>query len=97
MVLDKLRQSAGREIVPAVVEGYRPREQAESLTRLLLDLQDGWERRVAIKLGPKKLETLRRLMARSVPDFLHILGRERDENTNMLPEGSTRSSTSGRR
>jgi hypothetical protein len=82
MVLDKLRQSAGREIVPGVVEEYRPREQAESLTRLLLDLQHGWERRVAIKLGPKKLKTLRRLMARSVPDFLHLLGRERDENTN---------------
>jgi hypothetical protein len=82
MVLDKLRQSAGREIVPGVVEEYRPREQAESLTRLLLDLQHGWERRVAIKLGPKKLKTLRRLMARSVPDFLRLLGRERDENTN---------------
>jgi hypothetical protein len=82
MVLDKLRQLAGKGTVPGVVEEYRSREQAESLTRLLLDLQHGWERRVAVKLGPKKLEILKRLMGRSVPDFLHLLGRERDENTN---------------
>ena len=82
MVLDKLRQLAGKGTVSGVVEEYRPREQAESLTRLLLDLQHGWERRAAVKLGPKKLEALRRLMARSVPDFLQLLGRERDENTN---------------
>jgi hypothetical protein len=82
LVLDNLRLLANRGIVPGVVEEYRPREQAESLTRLLLDLQHGWERRVAVKLGPKKLETLRRLLGRSVPDFLQLLGRERDENTN---------------
>lgn len=81
-ILDKLRQLAGKGTVTGVVEEYRPREQAESLTRLLLDLQRGWERRVAVKLGPRKLEILKRLMALSVPDFLHLLGRERDENTN---------------
>jgi hypothetical protein len=82
LVLDNLRQFTGRGIVPGVVEEYRPREQADSLTRLLLDLQQGWERRVAVKLGSRKLESLRRLLGRSVPDFLHLLGRERDENTN---------------
>jgi hypothetical protein len=82
MVLDELRQHVGQGIVPGVVEEYRPREQAESLTRLLVDLQHGWERRVAVKLGPQKLETLRRLLGRPVPDFLQLLGRERDENTN---------------
>jgi hypothetical protein len=82
MVLDKLRQLVSKGTVPGVVEEYRPREQAESLTRLLLDLQHGWERRVAVKLGPKKVDALRRLMGRSVPDFLHLLGYERDENTN---------------
>ncbi len=82
MVLDKLRQLEGRGIVPGVVEEYRPYERGESLTRFLVDLQRGWERRVAVKLGDKKLGTLRRLMGRSVPDFLQLLGRERDENTN---------------
>jgi PD-(D/E)XK nuclease superfamily len=82
MVLDTLRQLAGRGLVPGLVEEYRPQEQAASLTRLLLDLQHGWEQRIAIKLGSKKLKALRRLMRQSVPDFLHLLGRERDENTN---------------
>jgi hypothetical protein len=82
VVLAKFRQLAGKGTVPGVVEEYRPREQAERLTRLLLDLQHGWERRVAVKLGSQKLEILKRLMGRSVPDFLHLLGRERDENTN---------------
>ena len=82
MVLDKLRQLSGRGIVPGVVEEYRPQEQAARLTSLLLDLQHGWEQRIAVKLGPQKLKALRRLMGQSVPDFLHLLGRERDENTN---------------
>jgi hypothetical protein len=82
LVLDEFRQLAGYGIVAGVVEEYRPKEQAESLKLLLLDLQHGWERRVAVKLGEKKLRVLRSLMGRSVPDFLQLLGRERDENTN---------------
>jgi hypothetical protein len=82
IVLNALRQAAGTEIVAGIVEEYRPQEQAARLTRLLLDLQRGWEQRIAVKLGPQKLEALRRLMGHSVPDFLYLLGRERDENTN---------------
>jgi hypothetical protein len=82
MVLDELRQHVGQGTVPGVVEEYRPREQAERLTRLLVDLQHGWERRVAVKLGRKKLETLRRLLERPMPDFLQLLGHVTDENTN---------------
>ena len=82
MVLDELRQYVGEGIVPGVGEAYRTREQAESLTHLLVDLQHGWERRAADKLGTKKLETLRRLLGRPAPDFLQLLGREGDENTN---------------
>jgi hypothetical protein len=82
MVLDKLRQLGDRGTVPGVVEEYRPQEQAQSLTHLLVDLQRGWERRVAVKLGPQKVEALKRLIGLSVPDFLYLLGRERDENSN---------------
>ena len=82
IVLDTFGQVTGRGTVPGVVEEYRPQEQAARLTRLLLDLQHGWEQRIAAKLGPQRLEALRRLMRHSVPDFLYLLGREGDENTN---------------
>jgi hypothetical protein len=82
MVLDELRQYVGEGIVPGIGEAYRTREQAESLTHLLVDLQHGWERRVADKLGAKKLEIVRRLLGRPAPDFLQLLGRVGDENTN---------------
>jgi hypothetical protein len=71
-----------RRVLSEIVTEYRPQARAAELRKLLLDLQHGWERRIANKLGPQRVSALLRLLDLRVPDFLDILGRVGDENAN---------------
>jgi hypothetical protein len=61
---------------------YRTADQAAALQEVLLQLQHGWERRIASKLGRQRVAALLRLLETDVPDFLDLLGRVNDENAN---------------
>lgn len=61
---------------------YRTADQAAALQEVLLQLQHGWERRIASKLGPQRVAALLRLLEADVPDFLDLLGCVNDENAN---------------
>jgi hypothetical protein len=72
---------AGR-LISSVVTEYRPQARADQLRQLIVDLRHGWERRLAVKLGPEKVSCLVALLSQDVPDFLGLLGRVDNENAN---------------
>jgi len=83
-VLDRINKQEldARRVLSGGVIEYRTADQASALQEVLLQLQHGWERRIASKLGPQRVVALLRLLELDVPDFLDLLGRVNDENAN---------------
>lgn len=83
-VLDHINKEEldNQRVLSGGVIEYRTADQAATLQEVLLQLQHGWERRIASKLGPQRVAALLRLLEADVPDFLELLGRVNDENAN---------------
>jgi len=83
-VLDHINKEEldNRRVLSGGVIEYRTADQAAMLHEVLLQLQHGWERRIASKLGPQRVAALLRLLEADVPDFLDLLGLVNDENSN---------------
>lgn len=83
-VLDRINKQEldARRVLSGGVIEYRTADQTSALQDVLVQLQHGWERRIASKLGPRRVAALLRLLEADVPDFLDLLGRVNDENAN---------------
>lgn len=83
-VLDRINKEEldNQRVLSGGVIEYRTADQAAALQEVLLQLQHGWERRIASKLGPQRVAALLRLLETDVPDFLDLLGCVNDENAN---------------
>jgi len=83
-VLDRINKEEldNQRVLSGGVIEYRTADQAAALQEVLLQLQHGWERRIASKLGPERVAALLRLLEADVPDFLDLLGRVDNENAN---------------
>jgi len=61
---------------------HRLDEHGPRFRQLLAALDDAWIRRILARLGSTRVRALQSLMGRQVPDFLSLLGRANDENSN---------------
>lgn len=83
IILHRIETTSDREVRPApgrLLPGLA--DDAPDMSEILMRLQGGLAQRLEKKLGARKLDTIRGLLRRDVPDFLGLLGQIENENLN---------------